>query len=220
MNEDASRLVAALMVRATKRTARILGAGFPNLVAQNAVKLMAQKIGQNSPDVKDIDQSLSFVSENLSKFVPGCCVYIYAVAKAESTLQGATGSFTRMIAKDVAVDFFYAVLKSKIPEKAVDTPDGLKKYYSSLVTSGLMNQEDLNILSETKDSVKYEVSNCPYTEGCKALVADGVPKMLGGQECWTSLFSATALGAMMGRQHDYKDLRISPPKCSATVIAL
>jgi hypothetical protein len=83
-----------------------------------------------------------------------------------------------------------------------------------------MNQEDLRILSETKDSVKYEVSNCPYTEGCKALAADGVPKILGGQECWRSLFFATAIGALTGRQHGYEDLKVSPPKCSATVVAI
>jgi hypothetical protein len=208
------------MVKATKKAGKIIGPGFVNLVAHNASALMAQKIGQNPPDGIDIDQSLDYVIKNLSKFVSGCSVYVYAVAKAESTLQGATGSFTRMIAKDVAVDFFETVLKSKIPGQAATTADGLKKYYSSLVKSGLMNQEDLRILSETKDSVKYEVSDCPYTEGCKALVADGVPKILGGHECWRSLFFATAIGALTGRLHDYKDLKVSPPKCSATVVAL
>ena len=219
MNENASRLVAQLMVEATKKAAMIVGPGFLNLVAYHASSLMAEKIGEVPPDGVDIDQSLDFVCKNLSKFVAGCSVYVYAVAKAESSLQGATGSITRMIAKTGSISYFDTVLKNRIPAHADDTADGLKKYYYSLVKSGLMKQEDLNIVSETKDSVQFEVSNCPYADGCEALLRDGVPKILGGHECWRSLFFATAIESLTQRPHDYKILRISPPNCCATILA-
>ena len=220
MNENASKLVAELMVKATKKAGLLLGPGFLNLVGHHASALMAKKIGDNPPDGLDLDQSLDYVCKNLSKFVAGCSVYVYAVAKAESTLQGATGSITRMVAKTGSISYFDTVLKNKIPAHADNTADGLNKYYYSLVKSGLMKQEDLRIVSATEDCVRYKVNNCPYAEGCKPLLEEGVPKILGGHECWRSLFFATAIESLTEKPHDYKDLEINPPNCSATIFCI
>jgi hypothetical protein len=179
MSEVTGRLIASKIVEGIKKAGQILGPGFVELTAESSSDFFAKKIGQESPGIKDIDQALNYVSKNMKLFLNGYTAFSYGVMKAESTIQGATGSFARMIAKTATAQVFEATGFSKALSKANNPSEALKMYYAALVKLGSMRKEDLNF-TESNGVLELQVDNCPYADMCLAAAEEGISRMLGG----------------------------------------
>jgi hypothetical protein len=212
----ASRTIAGNIVEGIKKAGETLGLGYMELAAKYSVSLFAKKIGVDPPEVKDIDEALKYVSDNMNLFLNGYAALAYGAMKAESTIQGATGAFMRMVAKTSTQKTFEEAGFGKALGKVSTAPEALRTYYTSLVKLGSMKQEDLKI-TESGDGLELHVDNCPFTDACIAAVAEGIPKILGGHECVRILAFATIMEVMTGRQQDYRLLDLSPPHCSGMI---
>jgi hypothetical protein len=217
MSETASKLLAARIVDGLKKAGESLGPGYLELATKYSVDLFAKKSGIKPPEIKDLDQALDYASKNMKAYINGYAAFAYAAMKAESTIQGATGSFTRVVAKRATAELLEITGLSKALGKASNSLEALEKYYSLLVKMGSMKQEDLR-LTGSDGVLNLQVDNCPYTDACTAAVAEGIPKILGGHECVRILAFATVIEVMTGKQQDYKLINLSPPRCSGTII--
>lgn len=217
MSEVTSKMLAAKIVEGIKKAGESLGPGYVQLAAKYSTALFAKKIGSEPPDIKDIDQALDYASKNMKAFLNGYAAFAYGALRAESTIQGATGSFTRMVAKKATAEVFEKTGFSKALGKASNSSEALMKYYTTLVKLGSMKQEDLRTTG-SNGVLRLEVDNCPYVDACKTAVADGIPKILGGHECVRLLSFATIIEVMTGKQQDYKLESLSPPQCNGTIM--
>lgn len=217
MSEVTSKLIAGKIVEGIKKAGETLGPGFVQFAAQCSSEFFAKKIGQEPPGIKDIDQALEYVSRNMKSFLNGYTAFSYGCMKAESATQGATGSFSRMVAKTATSQVFEATGFSKALGKASNSSEALRMYYTALVKLGSMKQEDLNF-GESDGVLELQVDNCPYADVCVAAVEEGISRMLGGHGCIRMLSFATIIEVMTGKQQDYKLSSLSPPKCSGTIL--
>jgi len=217
MSEVTSKLIAGKIVEGIKKAGQILGPGFVELAAEKSCDFFARKIGQESPGIKDIDQALEYISKNMKSYLNGYTAFSYGVMKAESTIQGATGSFSRMIAKTATAQVFESTGFSKALGKTSNSSEALKTYYSTLVKLGSMKKEDLNFTG-SNGVLELQVDNCPYADMCIATAKEGVSRMLGGCGCVRLLSFATIIEVMTGKQQDYRLGNMNPPKCSGTIL--
>jgi hypothetical protein len=216
MSVVASRRIAGNIVDGIKKAGESLGLGYMQLAARYSTDFFAKKIGAQAPTVKDIDEARKYISDNMDAFLNGYAALAYGALKAESTIQGATGAFIRMVAKTSTAKTFEEAGFGKALGRATTAPEALRKYYSSLVKLGSMKQEDLNII-ESANGLDLHIGNCPFSDACEAAVSEGIPKILGGHECVRILAFATIIEVMTGKQQDYKLLDLSPPHCSGTI---
>lgn len=217
MSEVTSKLIAGKIVEGIKKAGEILGPGFVELVAKTSSDFFAKKIGRDSPGIKDINQAFEYISRNMKSYLNGYTAFSYGIMKAESTIQGATGSFSRMIAKTATAQVFEATGFSKALGKASNAYEALKTYYAALVKLGSMKQEDLNFTG-SNGALELQVGNCPYADMCVAAAEEGVSRMLGGCGCVRMLSFATIIEVMTGKQQDYKLRSMSPPRCSGMIL--
>ncbi|WXG44082.1 MAG: hypothetical protein WED04_08625 [Promethearchaeati archaeon SRVP18_Atabeyarchaeia-1] len=217
MSEAAGRMIAGNIVQGIKKAGAVLGPGYVQLAARYSTAFFAKLIGQTPPEVKDIDEALEYAIGNMKIFMNGYEAFAYGALKAESTIQGATGSVIRMVAKTSTAHTFEEAGFGKALGKASTAPEALRKYYSSLVKLGSMREQDLKF-TDSGAELKLDIDNCPFADACLAAVAEGIPKILGGHECVRILAFATIIEVMTGRQQDYKLTRLSPPKCGGTIL--
>jgi hypothetical protein len=217
MSEVTSKLIAGKIVEGIKKAGQSLGPGYVQLAAKYSTEFFARKIGEETPGIRDIDQALEYSSKNMKAFVNGYTAFAYGAMKAESTIQGATGAFARMVAKTATTEVFEKTGFRKALGKASDSSEALSKYYTTLVKLGSMKQEDLNFTG-SDGVLELQVDNCPYADACIAAVEEGISRILGGHGCVRILSFATIIEVMTGKQQDYKLRNLSPPRCSGTIL--
>jgi hypothetical protein len=217
MSEATSNTLAGKIVEGIKKAGESLGPGYLQLAAKNSVDFFAKKIGQKPPEIKNLDEALNYASNNMKTFLNGYSAFAYGAMKAESTIQGATGAVIRVVAKTATANFFDASGLGKALGNASDSSQALAKYYGLLTKLGSMKPEDLKF-TRSDGVLDLEVDNCPYSDACSALVAEGVPRILGGHECVRILSFATIVQVMTGRQQDYKLTNLSPPRCKGQIL--
>jgi hypothetical protein len=210
-------MLAGKIVEGIKKAGESLGPGYVQLAAKNSADFFAKKIGENPPDMRDLDEALMYASSNMKSYLNGYCAFAYGAMKAESTIQGATGSVIRVVAKTATANFIQATGLIKALGSVSDSSQALAKYYSLLVKMGSMKQEDLKFTG-SNGALNLEVDNCPYADACIAAVAEGIPRILGGHECVRVLSFATVIQVMTGKQQDYKLIILSPPKCKGKIL--
>jgi len=217
MSEASSKTLAGKIVEGIKEAGESLGPGYLQLAAKNSVDFFAKKIGQKPPEIRNLDEALTYVSTNLKSYLNGYIAFAYGAMKAESTIQGATGSVIRVVAKTATANFIQATGLVKALGSMSGSSQALTKYYGLLVKMGSMKQEDLKFTG-SNGALKLEVDNCPYADACTAAVAEGIPRILGGHECVRILSFATVIQVMTGKQQDYKLTNLSPPKCRGEIL--
>ena len=217
MSLAASRMISGNIVDGIKKAGESLGPGYLQLAARYSISFFAKKIGVQAPNIEDIDEARRYISDNMNVFLNGYSALAYGAMKAESTIQGATGAFIRMVAKTSTAKTFEEAGFGKALGKASTASEALRKYYASLVKIGSMKQEDLEI-TELEGGLLLHVRGCPFSDACIAAVSEGIPKILGGHECVRILAFATIIEVMTGRQQDYRLLDLSPPNCTGIIL--
>jgi hypothetical protein len=217
MSEKGSILLASKIVEGLKKAGESLGPGYLHLATKYSVDLFAKKSGVEPPEIKDLDQALDYASKNMKAFINGYAAFAYGAMKAESTVTGASGSITRLVAKHATAQMLEATGLGKVLGKASTSSEALTKYLATLVKMGSVKQEDQKFTG-SDGVLNVQIDNCPYVDACSAAVAEGIPKILGGHECVRILAFAAGIEAMTGKQQDYKLVSLSPPKCSGTIM--
>lgn len=72
------------------------------LATKYSVDFFARKSGVKPPEIKTIDEALDYATKNMKAYARGGCAFQYGAMKAESVLQGAQGSLTRLVLKTAA----------------------------------------------------------------------------------------------------------------------
>jgi hypothetical protein len=217
MSEASSITLASKIVEGIKKAGESLGPGYLQLAARNSADFFARRIGEKSPEISNLDEALKYVSSKMKSYLNGYSAFAYGAMKAESTIQGATGAVIRVVAKTATANFFDASGLGKALGSASDSSQALAKYYGLLTKLGSMKPEDLKF-TRSDGVLDLEVDNCPYADACTALVAEGVPRILGGHECVRILSFATIVQVMTGKQQDYKLTNLSPPRCKGQIL--
>lgn len=217
MSEASSIMLAGKIVEGIKKAGESLGPGYLRLAAKYSADFFAKRIGEKSPEIGNLDEALKYASSKMKSYLNGYTAFAYGAMKAESTIQGAVGSFFRVVAKTATANFVEASGLGKALGSVSDSSQALTKYYSLLTKMGTMKPQDLKFTA-SDGVVSLEVDNCPYADACTAAVAEGIPKILGGHECTRILSFATIVQVMTGRQQDYKLINLSPPKCTGEIL--
>lgn len=217
MSEASGKTLAGKIVEGIKKAGESLGPGYLQLAAKHSADFFANKIGEKPPDMRDLDEALMYASSNMKSYLNGYSAFAYGAMKAESTIQGATGSVIRVVAKTATSNFIQSTGLIKALGSVGDSSQALAKYYSLLVKIGSMKQEDLKFTG-SDGALNLEVDNCPYADACTAAVAEGIPRILGGHECVRILSFATVIQVMTGKQQDYKLINLNPPRCRGEIL--
>jgi len=213
---DSQNIVLAAQI-AVKETAKFYGSIFVRMVSDYALEFEADKLKEKPPEaIQGLEEITNYIIANLDRYPRGYNSLIYGIAKADSELQGSSGSGSRRAA--------YSGIKSVL--------EG-----SGLLNSIIGTTEDVfeadckaqEIIKAVKTAVPARhirgennqvitvVSNCAYRDACDALLNEGILRLAGGVECIYLIITIFGAEIITKKHLDYKLDEFGEPECRGRI---
>ncbi|MFB0561978.1 MAG: hypothetical protein ACETWM_12315 [Candidatus Lokiarchaeia archaeon] len=202
---------------AIEETAKIYGPIFTRLVSKYALEFEAEKLGENPPEnIEGLEDVSNYILANQDRYPRGYCAIIYGVGKAEAELQGSMGSGAKRSAWSAMRSMLESsgLLNNLVGTtedvlEAIDKFNEIGKQIKTVVTVHFIRGES--------DEVKEVVPDCSFKGACKALVNEGISRVLGGMECMSLIANTAVAGIITKKNLDYKLDKFDTPECRGRI---
>ena len=138
------------------RQAKVYGPVFYNLASRYVLEFESKKLGESVPEnIESFEQVREYVVGNLDRYPHGYCALLYGLIKAEVSLQGGTGTSTRIATTSVAERE-----RSEMGgvESAVSLADAMKKCYEGIRAAKFLPDFDFEVVGDER--VNFTIYNC------------------------------------------------------------
>ncbi len=182
------------------RQAKIYGPVFYNLAAGYALDFESEKLGEKIPgDVVSFEQAKDYIKRNLGRYPHGYCALLYGLIKAESSLQGGTGTSTRLATSSVAE-------KERQDDggvvSAVSLADAMKKCQEGIRNGRFLPDFGYELVSD--EQANCTVYNCHCRDACEASVKEKLVRVGGKPWCALLRYAVADLGLTTGEPFEYE----------------
>lgn len=205
---------------AVEETEKLFGPIFTRMVSEHALEFEAEKLNEKPPEnIRGLEDVSNYIITNLGKYPNGYNSLIYGIAKAESKLQGSTASG----AKRAAYSAMKAILESSSLLNSVigtteDALEAIKK--SSEIGKAAKTTIPMRFIREENNGVTMVVPDCPFKDACRALVKEGISRMVGGSECVNRIDNAASLEIITKKHFDYRLEKFDNPECRGRIFEI
>ncbi len=197
---DAHQLIAVLHYFVGNQE-KMYGAVFNKLASKYIAEFESRKLGENPPgDINSVDQAKDYVVKNLNRYPQGYCALLYGLIKAESTLQGGTGTSTRLATSKTAESIRLAS-EGKL-ESVSSVADAVKKAHEGIRTGKILPDFDYELVGE--DQVQCTIYNCHLKDACKACIEEKLGRVGGRPWCALLRYVVADMDLTSGLQFDYE----------------
>ncbi|MFB0563261.1 MAG: hypothetical protein ACETWM_18830 [Candidatus Lokiarchaeia archaeon] len=205
---------------AVEETAKFYGPIFTRMVSNYAVEFEAEKLKEEPPEnIQGLEDITNYILENLDRYPQGYCSLVYGIGKAESKLQGSTGSGAKRSA--------YSAMKSIIESSGLlnsvigTTKDAFEANYKFEELSKMVKTTiPLRFIKGENNEVTIVTDNCPFKDACIAFVNEGISRLIGGGECVALISHAAVTEIIIGNPFDYRLDKFDNPECSGRIFEI
>ncbi|WXG39335.1 MAG: hypothetical protein WED07_00630 [Candidatus Freyarchaeum deiterrae] len=199
-----------LIIGSQKKEENMYGPVFTNRFIMHALKFIAKKFGEESPeDIQDLNQLAKYIISICEKHPRAYNAIIYAQAKTENDLQGQIGVGIRVAAMGFSRD---AVKSSSVEGRVVDVDDAISKLHQYTVAMKVCPPE-FGYRKNGDGSVDLLSPNCYAMDGCRQAFDEGVKRPDGRLNCGTSAFICQFLKLVSNYEWDYELKESYKPHC-------
>jgi hypothetical protein len=227
MSEDKNEFVtvpdldnqALLLVAKTAvdETGKLFGPIFTRMVSEYALQFEVSMLKEKPPEnIKGLEEVTKYIIANLSRYPPGYCSLFYGIAKAESRLQGSTGSG----AKRSAFSGVKAIIESSgLLNSVVGTTENVFEAFakSKDIFKATKTLIQIRYTRGENNQVTLEIYDCPYKDVCRIIVEEGVTRFVGGLECINLITLNAAAEIITKKQLDYRLDEFDEPNCRGRI---
>lgn len=214
-----AQAIMSLEILAVKEQAKVYGPVIPRLVGISASKFVAEKLGEATPAVNNLDQAVDYLTKSQSLYPKAFTALAYGVYKAGSTLEGNSGASTRI---------FKSIMRKIMESMGLGKMLGREQSTCAAITKNTSFNEDMNVVEKgitkvTGDSntAVNAITGCDYIDVCNKLAQEGIFRAASCGLSTVSALSDAATAAMLtGSEHEYRVLRFDPPICEYKVFKL
>ncbi|MEM2146892.1 MAG: hypothetical protein QW279_16125 [Candidatus Jordarchaeaceae archaeon] len=211
-----NRVAISLAKAAIIEIAKLYGPIFTRMAAEYALEFESRKLKEKPPEnIQGLEEVTNYIMANLDRYPTGQCPLVYGLNKAESKLQGFSSSGARRGAhKAMKIMFENTGLLNRLVGTTESAYDALK-----MLPVKEMKQVTRYhyIRGEEKNEVTAIYSNCPAKDACKALLDEGVAKMLGGLHCILLNCGAATVEIITRKTFDYVLEEFDTPDCKGRI---
>nr|MDO8083092.1 hypothetical protein [Candidatus Freyarchaeota archaeon] len=216
-SEPDSQTFVLFAINAIEETAKLYGPIFTRMVSEYALKFEAEKLKEKPPEnIQGLEQVTNYIITNLKRYPRGYCSLIYGVGKAEARLQGSTGAG----AKRSAFHAMKSILEnSGLLNSATGTTkdlfEALDKYEE--ISKAVKTAFPLHLIRGENNQVTMVVPNCPFKDSCKAVMNEGISRLVGGSECTVLITHNAVAEIVTKKQFDYRLDEFDKPQCRGRI---
>lgn len=215
-SEPDSQISVLFVKSAVEETAKLYGPIFTRMVSEYTLQFEAEKLKEKPPEnIQGLDQVTNYILANLDKYPKGYCSLMYAIGKAESQLQGSTGSG----AKRSAYSAMKSIIKaSGMLNSIIGTTEEVFEALTKFEEIGKMVKTaiPLRFIGGKNNDVTMVTDKCPYKDACRAFVREGISRMVGA-ECINIICHAAVSEIVTKKQFDYRLDEFDKPECKGRI---
>jgi hypothetical protein len=172
---------------AAEETAKLFGPIFIRMLTAYALKFEAEKLKEKQPEnVQGLEEVINYIIANLDRYPLGYNAFCYGVVRADSELQGFSGSGTRR----GAFSGMKTVLESSgLLDSLIGTTEDIfeadykaQKTLEPVVFKASKTDFPPRHIRGENNQVIIVVPNCMYKDACDALLNEGISRRVGGTE--------------------------------------
>jgi hypothetical protein len=233
VGELEGKLAVFLGKAAIEENAKLYGPLYKRLAAKYALDFESRMLNEKPPEnIQDLEGVTNYILANLDRYPRGHCALTYAISKTESTLQGYGGtSGSRRAAASAMKKLFEAVglLNSLIgtTEDIIEAARRFKAIASNAFANTGMQikqSEQVQRIRYTRGKGKNEAvitySNCPYKDTCRALLNEGVSRIVGGSVCINLILAYAITEIITKKRFDYALDEFDKPDCKGRLFEI
>ncbi|WXG39806.1 MAG: hypothetical protein WED07_03105 [Candidatus Freyarchaeum deiterrae] len=211
--EPDSQTVLFAAKTAVEETSKLYGPIFTRMVSEYALKFEARMLKEKPPEnIQGLDAVTNYITANLNRYPRGYNALIYGIARADSKLQGSTGSGSRRAA--------YSGMKSVLEGSGLlngvigTTEDIFEANCKSLeIFKAIKTAVTSRHIRGKNNQVIVAVPNCAYKDACEALLNEGISRLVGGMECIYLILTIFGPEIITKKHLDYKLEELDKPEC-------
>lgn len=215
---------------AVEATEKLYGPIYNKMVSKYALEFESRMLKENPPEnIQGLEEVTNYIIANLDRYSKGYCALIYGISKAESELQGFVGSSGSKIAAYNAVKKMFE--KTGLLNSLIGTTEdifeasrafGVKVIdvlaaEGSIIMKGEQVQRMHHIRVEGKNQEIVILSNCQYKDTCRALVDEGISRIIGGLNCLNLSLGRIVLEIITRKTFDYVLDEFDEPDCKGRI---
>jgi hypothetical protein len=228
--EFESPVAVYLTKAAVEGTEKLYGPIYDKMASKYALEFESRMLKEKTPEnIQGLEAVTNYIIANLNRYPRGYCPLVYGISKAESELQGFAGSSGSKIAAYSAVKNMLentGLLNSLIgttedifeASKAfgVKVVDELAAK-GSIIIKGKQVQRMHHIRVEGKNQEIVILSNCQYKDTCRALVDEGISRIIGGLNCINLSLGRVVIEIITRKRFDYILEEFDEPDCRGRI---
>ncbi|MEM2146753.1 MAG: hypothetical protein QW279_15425 [Candidatus Jordarchaeaceae archaeon] len=194
--------------------AKIYGPIFTRLVTEYARAFLEDKLKEKIPeDVQGLDAVINYIVANLNRYPEGQCALIYGLRKTVNRLEG--GGDSRRAAYGAMKSLFESAGMLK---NVVGTTENA---YDALKLLPVKEMKQVTryhyIRGVGKNEVTAIYSNCPYKDTCRAIMSEGMQRIIGGQQCIFLNCGLATVEIVTKKSFDYALEEFDTPDCKGRI---
>lgn len=194
--------------------AKIYGPIFTRMTTAYARAFLEEKLKEKIPEeIQGLDDITNFIVANLDRYPEGQCALIYGLRKTVNKLEG--GGDSRRAAYGAMKNLFESagILKNVIgaTENAYDALKMLPVKEMKQVTRYHY------IRGKERNEVTAIYSNCPYKDTCRAIMDEGMQRIIGGLQCIFLNCALATVEIVTRKSFDYVLEEFDTPDCKGRV---
>ncbi|MEM2146769.1 MAG: hypothetical protein QW279_15505 [Candidatus Jordarchaeaceae archaeon] len=196
---------------------KIYGPVYNKLALKYSLEFEAGKLKEEPPkNMHELEDVANYIIANLDRYPNGHCPLHYGTLKADVKLQGGIG--LRKVTKEVMKNLLES---SGLLKSLVGATESAYEAIKMLPLREMKLVKRLHcIRSEGKNEVTGTVSDCPFKDSCRALVEEGMSRMIGGLHCTMLIFGTVALEIITGKNFDFALDEIEEPHCRGRIFEI
>lgn len=218
---------------AIEKTGKLYGPVYNKMVSKYALEFESRMLNEKPPEnIQGLEEVTKYIMANLDRYPRGYCALVYGITKTESQLQGFAGSSGSKIAAYNSVKNMLEStgLLNSLIGTTEDIFEASKAYgvkvvdvlaaKGSMIIKGEHVQRMHHIRVEGENKELVILSNCQYKDTCRALVDEGISRMIGGLNCITLSLGRIVIEIITRKQFDYVLDEFDDPDCRGRIFEI
>ncbi|MEM3586739.1 MAG: hypothetical protein QXO71_05380 [Candidatus Jordarchaeaceae archaeon] len=215
---------------AIEENAKLYGPLYKRLAVKHALNFESRMLNEKPPEnIQELDAVVNYILANLNRYPRGHCALIYAISKTESELQGHAGtSGSRRAAFSAMKNMLESVgMLNNLIGITEDIIEACKLFKAKM--SGVFEARGMQVKkTEGIQKVRYvrgggkneaiiTYTNCPYKDTCRALLQEGVSRIVGGSVCINLILGNAITEIITRKRFDYALEEFDKPDCKGRI---
>lgn len=215
---------------AIEENAKLYGPIYTRMTSEYALQFESRMLNENSPEnISGLEAVTNYIIANQNRYPRGHCAIIYGIAKAESKLQGHAGSSGSRRAAYSAIKNMLekAGLLKDLVGTTENVMEGAKAFAAkaggAFAAKGMSISKEGQvqrihyIKGEGKNQAIILYSNCSYKDTCRALMKEGISRMVGGLQCENLILGNACTEIITKKHFDYTLDEFDKPDCRGRI---